>query len=94
MGITNAAVFKMVPQAVPEAVGGVTGWVGGLGAFGGFVIPPVMAFAVSDLGQPGYAIGFIVFVFLALVSLTATWFLKYSAEPLPSGIAAGHTVHK
>lgn len=94
MGITNAAVFKMVPQAVPEAVGGVTGWVGGLGAFGGFVIPPVMAFAVSDLGQPGYAIGFIVFVFLALVSLTATWFLKYSAEPVATGIAAGHTVHE
>lgn len=80
MGICNAAVFKLVPQEVPQAVGGASGWVGGLGAFGGFVIPPVMAFAVRDLGQPGYAIGFIVFVFLALVSLSMAWVLKYTRE--------------
>jgi NNP family nitrate/nitrite transporter-like MFS transporter len=84
MGVTNAAVFKMVPQAVPRAVGGASGWVGGLGAFGGFAIPPVLAFAVRDLGTAGYAIGFIVFVFLTLLSLTMTWILKYSGEPSPS----------
>lgn len=84
MGVTNAAVFKMVPQAVPRAVGGASGWVGGLGAFGGFVIPPVLAFAVRDLGKAGYAIGFIVFVFLTLLSLTMTWILKYSGEPEPA----------
>ena len=38
MGITQAAVFKLVPQEVPEAVGGASGWVGGLGAFGGFAL--------------------------------------------------------
>jgi NNP family nitrate/nitrite transporter-like MFS transporter len=81
MGICNAAVFKIVPQVVPQAVGGAAGWVGGLGAFGGFVIPPAMAFAVSDLGQPGYSIGFIVFVFLALLSLTLTWIIKYGSAP-------------
>ena len=86
MGICNAAVFKIVPQVVPQAVGGAAGWVGGLGAFGGFVIPPMMAFAVRDLGQPGYSIGFIVFVFLALVSLALTWIVKYAratATPKP-----------
>ncbi len=85
MGMGNAAVFKLVPQAVPQAVGGAAGWVGGLGAFGGFAIPPMMAFAVRDLGQAGYAIGFIVFVFLALFSLGMAWVLKYapSAEPVP-----------
>jgi len=51
--------------------------VGGLGAFGGFVIPPVLAFAVKDLGKRGYAIGFIIFVFLALFSLSMAWVLKY-----------------
>jgi NNP family nitrate/nitrite transporter-like MFS transporter len=81
MGVANAAIFKIVPQAVPMAVGGASGWVGGLGAFGGFVIPPVLAFAVRDLGKQGYAIGFIVFVFLTLLSLTAAWILKYSAQP-------------
>jgi NNP family nitrate/nitrite transporter-like MFS transporter len=80
MGICNAAVFKIVPQAVPQAVGGAAGWVGGLGAFGGFVIPPAMAFAVRDLGQSGYPIGFVVFVFLALFSLTMAWILKYTGE--------------
>jgi NNP family nitrate/nitrite transporter-like MFS transporter len=80
MGLCNAAVFKIVPQAVPEAIGGAAGWVGGLGAFGGFVIPPVMGFAVRDLGNPGYAIGFVTFIFLALLSLTMAWILKYTRQ--------------
>lgn len=83
MGICNAAVFKIVPQAVPQAVGGAAGWVGGLGAFGGFVIPPVMGFAVRNLGQSGYAIGFITFIFLTLFSLSMAWILKYSRESVP-----------
>ena len=81
MGICNAAVFKIVPQVVPQAVGGAAGWVGGIGAFGGFVIPPAMAFAVRDLGVRGYSIGFVVFVFLALVSLGVAWILKYGTMP-------------
>jgi NNP family nitrate/nitrite transporter-like MFS transporter len=80
MGVANAAIFKIVPQAVPGAVGGASGWVGGLGALGGFVIPPVLAFAVNDLGKHGYAIGFIVFIFLTLLSLTMAWILKYSMQ--------------
>ena len=83
MGFTNAAVFKIVPQAVPRAVGGAAGWVGGLGAFGGFVIPPVLGFAVRDLGDPGYAIGFITFVFLTLLSLVMVWILKYAPPSEP-----------
>jgi MFS transporter, NNP family, nitrate/nitrite transporter len=84
MGICNAAVFKIVPQAVPQAVGGAAGWVGGFGAFGGFVIPPVMAFAVRNLGTAGYAIGFITFIFLALFSLSMAWILKYAREDVPA----------
>jgi NNP family nitrate/nitrite transporter-like MFS transporter len=80
MGICNAATFKILPQAVPGAVGGAAGWVGGLGAFGGFVIPPAMAFAVSDLGTRGYAIGFIVFVVLALGAMSVMWVLKYAMD--------------
>ncbi len=80
MGLCNAAVFKIVPQAVPKAIGGASGWVGGCGAFGGFAIPPVMALAVHNLGDPGYAIGFITFVFLSLFSLSMAWILKYSRE--------------
>src|SRR6516225_251857 len=80
MGICNAAVFKMVPQAAPKAVGGAAGWVGGLGSFGGFAIPPMLAFAVRDLGKNGYSIGFIVYLFFALLSLFMAWVLKYLDE--------------
>lgn len=94
MGITNAAVFKIVPQAVPKAVGGAAGWVGGLGAFGGFVIPPAMAFAVRDLGDPGYAVGFVIFVFLALFSLSMVWMLKYARAEEPAGDGADEPAEK
>ncbi|MDE3199040.1 MAG: MFS transporter, partial [Acidobacteriota bacterium] len=77
MGLCNAAVFKIVPQAVPHAVGGAAGWVGGLGALGGFVIPLILGMAVRNLGREGYAIGFIVFIFLGLFSLALMWVLKY-----------------
>ena len=90
MGVCNAAVFKLVPQVVPHAVGGAAGWVGGLGALGGFVIPPVMGFAVHNLGMRGYPIGFVVFIFLALFSLSMVWILKYTddvAVALPQPVA-------
>jgi nitrate/nitrite transporter NarK len=69
MGIANAAVFKMVPKYVPEAVGGATGWVGGLGAVGGLLIPPIMAYIAAVMGKPGYAYGFIIFVILGILSM-------------------------
>ncbi len=73
MGVSNAAVFKLVPQAVPEAVGGAAGWVGGLGAFGGFTIPPLLGAIVAAYGTAGYAWGYVVFVGLALLSLLLTY---------------------
>ncbi len=76
MGVNNAAVFKLVPQEVPEAVGGAAGWVGGLGAFGGFAVPPLMGAFVSAAGGSGYALGFVVFIVLALVSLAAAVLLR------------------
>lgn len=69
MGFANAAVFKLVPKYSPEAVGGAAGIVGGLGAFGGFVIPPLMGLFARLYGASGYAWGYSVFVALALVSL-------------------------
>lgn len=92
MGICNAAVFKMVPQAVPKAVGGAAGWVGGLGAFGGFAIPPMLAFAVRDLGKAGYSIGFVVYLFLALLSLFMAWILKYSEAEAPESVPVAREV--
>jgi NNP family nitrate/nitrite transporter-like MFS transporter len=76
MGVANAAVFRLVPQEVPEAVGGAAGWVGGLGAFGGFAIPPVLGTFVRNQGGTGYATGFIAFVVLAATSLVLALVLR------------------
>ena len=69
MGFANAAVFKLVPKYMPAAVGGAAGIVGGLGAFGGFVIPPVMGLFVKARGASGYAYGFAVFLILTAIAL-------------------------
>jgi NNP family nitrate/nitrite transporter-like MFS transporter len=69
MGTANAAIFKLVPSYVPGAVGGAAGWIGGLGAFGGFVLPPLMGAIAGHYGEAGYARGFLVFVALAVIDL-------------------------
>lgn len=69
MGFANAAVFKLVPKYMPAHVGGTAGIVGGLGAFGGFVIPIFLGIIVDVVGIEGYAYGFSVFVVLSIVSL-------------------------
>ncbi|MFZ0243485.1 MAG: MFS transporter [Desulfobacterales bacterium] len=69
MGFANAAVFKLVPKYSPAAVGGAAGIVGGLGAFGGFVIPPLMGLFIKINGPAGYAHGFSVFLALSLMAV-------------------------
>ncbi len=69
MGIANGAVFKLVPKYVPHATGGAAGWVGGLGAFGGFVVPPILGLFVQNYGVLGYSRGFIVYIMLAMVAI-------------------------
>lgn len=72
MGVNNAAVFRLVPDYVPEAVGGAAGWVGGLGALGGFAVPPLLGQVVEWMGTTGYARGYLVYVVLAIVCLALT----------------------
>lgn len=69
MGAANAAVFKLVPKYANRSVGGAAGWIGGIGAFGGFAIPPIMGAVVALLGHAGYALSFLVFVGLGAVSI-------------------------
>jgi NNP family nitrate/nitrite transporter-like MFS transporter len=75
MGVSNAAVFKLMPQYVPQAVGGAAGWIGGVGAFGGFAIPPILGMFVRAQGTHGYTSGFITYVVLAALSLGIAFFL-------------------
>ncbi len=76
MGLGNASVFKLVARYVPEAVGGASGWVGGLGAFGGFAIPPIMGYFVDSYGKTGYSLGFSSYLVLAVLALLITLSLR------------------
>lgn len=87
MGIANAAVFKMVPKYVPKAVGGAAGLVGGLGATGGFIIPPFLGAVVDALGAEGYAGGFFAYVVLAAMAIAVSlyfWRLDIRGGRKPS----------
>ena len=81
MGVANAAVFKMVPKYVPEAVGGASGWVGGLGALGGFLIPPMLGAFVDALGAIGYARGFFIYVVLGVAATGLAAVFAYAEKP-------------
>ncbi len=76
MGLQNAIVFKLLPRYIPQAVGSAAGLVGGLGAFGGFFIPPVMGAIVEIVGAPlGYARGFLFFDLLVAFNLVLVLWL-------------------
>ena len=89
MGVGNAAVFKMVPKYVPEAVGGAAGLVGGLGATGGFVIPIFLGAVVDALGTGGYAGGFFAYVVLAVIAIAVSiYFWRLDRRVMPSTLQA------
>ncbi|EMA51548.1 MFS transporter [Halococcus thailandensis] len=77
MGIANAAVFELVPKFVPEAVGGASGWISGIGGGGTLVILPLMGYFADAYGEIGYARGFGVFVVLSLLCVGVAITLKY-----------------
>jgi NNP family nitrate/nitrite transporter-like MFS transporter len=83
MGLQNAIVFKLLPSYVPDAVGGASGWIGGLGALGGFVIPPIMGIGAGLLGGPdAYARGFLPFAALIALAFPVVWWLgRWSTQP-------------
>lgn len=76
MGVANAAIFKMVPVYVPDAVGGASGWIGGVGGAGTLVIIPALGAFVDAFGVIGYARGFGLFVVLSAVCAAVAWGLR------------------
>ncbi len=82
MGLQNAIVFKLLPRYVPDAVGGASGWIGGLGALGGFVLPPVIGAVTGAVGgTTGYARGFLPVAVLVVIALpVVTWLQRWTAR--------------
>jgi len=79
-GMSTNAVFKLIPEEVPEAVGGAAGLVGGLGAFGGFVLTPCLASFAHMNGKEGYSQGFVIFFGLSMLNLAVAWALRCSSS--------------
>ena len=67
IGVSNASVFRLIPVYLSGAVGGAAGIIGGVGAFGGFLIPPILGMLVNIMGKDGYREGFVVFILLFTV---------------------------
>lgn len=92
MGFANAAVFELVPTFVPEAVGGASGWISGIGGGGTLVILPLMGLFVALYGHIGYARGFAVFVVLSLLCVIVAAALKWLVSE-PEEIADEAALH-
>jgi NNP family nitrate/nitrite transporter-like MFS transporter len=67
IGLGNGAVFKLVPEFFPTAVGSVTGLVGAAGGLGGFFPPLVLGALHQQTGS--YAPGFICLSAFAVLCL-------------------------
>jgi NNP family nitrate/nitrite transporter-like MFS transporter len=67
IGLGNGAVFKLVPEYFPQAVGSVTGLVGAAGGLGGF-FPPLMLGAIRQM-TGSFTGGFILLGIFAILCL-------------------------
>ncbi|NHE56505.1 MFS transporter [Cyclobacterium plantarum] len=80
MGIANAAIFELVPKYIPDAVGGASGWIGGVGGAGTLLIIPILGAFVDIYGQIGYARGFIVIAILSVLCAIIAYALKLNTQ--------------
>jgi MFS transporter, NNP family, nitrate/nitrite transporter len=79
IGLGNGAVFKLVPEYFPKAVGGVTGLVGAAGGLGGFFPPLVLGVIKQQTGS--FTLGFVLLCVFALCCL-AVLLRSSSGRPL------------
>jgi len=90
-GVANAAQFSLVPIYLPRAIGGAAGWIGGLGGFGGTLLPPIMGMFVDSIGTQGYAAGFVTFAVLSAFSMAVIVVLRITrpeTAPAPAPLPA------
>jgi len=84
IGLGNGAVFKLVPEYFPKAVGGVTGLVGAAGGLGGFFPPLVLGVIKQRTGT--FTLGFVFLSIFALLCLAVL--LRTAGTPKIAAVAA------
>lgn len=94
MGIGKASVYKYVPTYYPNDVGAVGGLVGGLGALGGFVLPPAFGALGRWADSPQAAflaltVGSLMWLHLAVIS-TRRRDRRYADSTLASSNDSSH----
>src|SRR5581483_5848075 len=67
IGLGNGAVFKLVPQHFPKAVGSVTGLVGAAGGLGGFFPPLLLGVIHQRTGT--FTLGFVLLCAFSILCL-------------------------
>jgi NNP family nitrate/nitrite transporter-like MFS transporter len=71
IGLGNGAVFKLVPEYFPTAVGSVTGLVGAAGGLGGFFPPLVLGVIRQSTGK--FTWGFVLLAIFCAICLLVCW---------------------
>lgn len=77
IGLGNGAVFKLVPEYYPNAVGAVTGLVGAAGGLGGF-FPPLVLGAIHQ-ATGSFTLGFVLLSIFSLFCLAVIY--NFGSQP-------------
>jgi NNP family nitrate/nitrite transporter-like MFS transporter len=90
LGMSNGAVFQLVPQRFPREIGVLTGLVGFAGGLGGFLLPFGLGLLKDWTG--GYGAGFLVYTSAALATSIILLMARLSWQRTwaPHGSAAMH----
>ncbi|MBI3651468.1 MAG: NarK/NasA family nitrate transporter [Acidobacteria bacterium] len=82
IGLGNGAVFKLVPEYFPNAVGSVTGLVGAAGGLGGF-FPPLVVGSVKQM-TGAFTLGFVFLAMFAVICLIVARKTSSTTKLLPA----------
>ncbi len=88
MGFVNAATYKWIPKALPGLEAPTGGMVGGLGAFGGFVLPLLLGYCGENWGERGYAYGMFFYTGIAFFNIFMTFMLESHLRANPPVFSA------
>lgn len=96
LGLSNGAVFQLVPQRFGHQIGVATGVVGAVGGLGGFLLPMVLGNIKQTTGS--FSLGFVALAVMAvgaflmlriLVTARADWRTSWRRAPVEAAASLG-----